>query len=69
MNSNKLINKIFEIPKILLCVYGWIALCLLTWEKYLFVSNIIFYSGLIHIIIWILTNDDALNNLTEGEKE
>ena len=65
MNSNKLINKIFEIPKILLFVYGWIALCLLTWEKCLFVSNIIFYSGLIHIIIWILTNDEVVNNEEE----
>ena len=59
MNSNRIIDALFEVPKTMFYIYAYVALCLLSYEKYTLVSNVIFYSGLIHAILFLLKGNDV----------
>jgi len=64
---NKYIDALFQVPKMMFFVYAWVALCLLSYEKYTLVANVIFYSGLIHGILYLLTGNDVKGQ--DGEKD
>jgi len=66
MKSNRIINALFELPKTMFYIYAWVALCLLSYEKYTLVANIILYSGLIQVVLFLLKGDDV--KYTKGEK-
>ena len=59
MKSNRIINAFFELPKTMFYIYAWAALCLLSYEKYTVVANVIFYSGLIHGVLFLLKDNDV----------
>ena len=47
----KIIYTTKRTAKMILILYSWLALCLLTFDKDPFVANLIFYSGLTYGVL------------------